>query len=378
MLSMTPLRWILRRGVLPALLTATAATTAVDAVPLLSGFGGPAGYGSGELASNDDGSTAVIDVSSAFTLGINFFSSSFTPARPYYRSLYVNNNGNLTFNGALGTFTPTSFPIADQPMIAAWWGDVDTRNRTVTPDTRNRVYYALEAAGATRPEGGTSPGRFIATWHYVGYYSNGNDLLNDFQIVLTNRSDIVAGDYDVELRYNQCQWTTGSASGGTGGLGGTPAQAGFDAGNRRDFFALPGSQTAAVLNLCTTSNVVPAVPGLWRFNIRSGGVTVCGNGARESGEECDDGNTAPGDGCSANCRNELANGAVCTSNPQCRSQFCVDGFCCNSACNGQCEACSATPGTCNAISGAPRGGGSPHPCSRASTRRHCRPQSACR
>ncbi|MBK8695489.1 MAG: hypothetical protein IPN17_25255 [Deltaproteobacteria bacterium] len=103
-------------------------------------------------------------------------------------------------------------------MIAAWWGDVDTRNRVITPDTRNRVYYALERTGATRPEGGISTGRFIATWHYVGYYSNANDRLNDFQIVLTNRSDIVAGDYDVEIRYNQCQWTTGT-SGGTGGLG---------------------------------------------------------------------------------------------------------------------------------------------------------------
>ena len=91
------------------------------------------------------------------------------------------------------------------------------------------------------------------------------------------------------------------------------AQAGFDAGNRADFFALPGSQSPAVLNLCTTSNVVPAVPGLWRFNIRSGGVTVCGNGAREGTEECDDGNTVAGDGCSASCRTELPPGAMCTS-----------------------------------------------------------------
>ncbi|MBX3028118.1 DUF4215 domain-containing protein [bacterium] len=39
-----------------------------------------------------------------------------------------------------------------------------------------------------------------------------------------------------------------------------------------------------------------------------GGVTcpppVCGNRIRESGEECDDGNAADGDGCSANCLRE--------------------------------------------------------------------------
>ena len=168
---MNLLRWICRRGVLPATLALSAAATTAGAVPLLSGFGGPAGYGAGELASNDDSSTGVIDLTPAFPLGLNFFSFRFTPARAFYRSLYVNNNGNVTFNGALGQFTPTAFPIADQPMIAAWWGDVDTRNRTITPATRNRVYYALENAGATRPEGGISTGRFVATWHYVGSVS---------------------------------------------------------------------------------------------------------------------------------------------------------------------------------------------------------------
>ncbi len=34
------------------------------------------------------------------------------------------------------------------------------------------------------------------------------------------------------------------------------------------------------------------------------GQSQCGNGIVESGEECDDGNTASGDGCSSNCQNE--------------------------------------------------------------------------
>ena len=53
---MNLLQWT-RRGVLPAILALSAAATTADAVPLLSGFGGPAGYGAGELASNDDSST---------------------------------------------------------------------------------------------------------------------------------------------------------------------------------------------------------------------------------------------------------------------------------------------------------------------------------
>jgi alpha-tubulin suppressor-like RCC1 family protein len=52
----------------------------------------------------------------------------------------------------------------------------------------------------------------------------------------------------------------------------------------------------------------------------------------------------------------LANGEVCDSNSVCLSGFCADGFCCNAACNGQCEVCSATPGTCTAVTGVPQGG----------------------
>ena len=40
------------------------------------------------------------------------------------------------------------------------------------------------------------------------------------------------------------------------------------------------------------------------------------------------------------CQAKLANGAACVSDNECGSNFCVDGFCCNSACNGTCQACS--------------------------------------
>jgi cysteine-rich repeat protein len=32
--------------------------------------------------------------------------------------------------------------------------------------------------------------------------------------------------------------------------------------------------------------------------------SACGNGALDAGEECDDGNTTAGDGCSPTCQNE--------------------------------------------------------------------------
>ena len=58
------------------------------------------------------------------------------------------------------------------------------------------------------------------------------------------------------------QWTTGDASGGSGGLGGTPAQAGFDAGDRMRSFSHSNSQTAVIID--TTTNIMP---GQWTFRV---------------------------------------------------------------------------------------------------------------
>ena len=52
------------------------------------------------------------------------------------------------------------------------------------------------------------------------------------------------------------------------------------------------------------------------------------------------------------------NGASCADAVECSSGFCVDGVCCDKACDGQCEACddSGNEGTCKPIAGDPHGG----------------------
>ena len=61
------------------------------------------------------------------------------------------------------------------------------------------------------------------------------------------------------------QWTTGDASGGSGGIGGTPAQVGFNAGDGNRTATVPASRTADIINIEVTSNV--GVPGMWVFQV---------------------------------------------------------------------------------------------------------------
>lgn len=89
----------------------------------------------------------------------------------------------------------------------------------------------------------------------------------------------------------EIQWTTGSASGGTNGLGGTPAQVGFNAGDGIRFASVPGSQTAAIINITTTSNV--GIPGVWIYRVDEESIAMGGCSSETNGNTniCDCNNT---------------------------------------------------------------------------------------
>ena len=243
-------------------------------VPLVADGGGTLGYGSSCLSPNDDGSSMAIPLASAFPAGVRFFDRTHT-------TMYVNTNGNISFSRELRTYTPEAFPVADQPMIAPYWGDVDIRGASCS---------GFDGAGAcSNPRDNgvwwhLQPGRVMVTWHNVGYYRCHDERKMSFQLILTAVEGCGSeGDFDVEFRFNRCEWTTGDASDGTGGFGGTPAQAGFDAGNSRDFVMVPGSRTGEIHNImCGMSNV--GTPGIWRYQIRSGEI-IC----PDAGMVCDAG-----------------------------------------------------------------------------------------
>ena len=70
----------------------------------------------------------------------------------------------------------------------------------------------------------------------------------------------------------EIQWTTGVASGGVNGLGGTPAQVGFNAGDGVNFAIVPASRTPDIINIDTTSNV--GIPGVWIFQVNEARIAI--------------------------------------------------------------------------------------------------------
>jgi gliding motility-associated-like protein len=160
---------------------------------------------------NDDGSTAQINLPFQFC----FYGQNIN-------SVYINNNGNVSFGAAYGTFTANSFPDPTFIMVAPFWADVDTRG-----NGSGVVYYKLTA------------NYLIVRWQSVGYYSMYDDKLNDFQLILTDGSDpILPAGNNVSFCYGDMQWTTGDASGGTNGFGGNPATVGVNRGNGVDYIQI--------------------------------------------------------------------------------------------------------------------------------------------
>lgn len=247
---------------------------------LVNGLGGDVGFGENYVDRNDDGYTSFIDLSSIFPNGINFFGTTWT-------GLYVNNNGNVTFGSGLSSFTPTSIGgSSTNPIIAPFWADVDTRDSNysstisggfVTPTSggnsmgSNLTWYDID----------TTTNTLTVTWDDVGYYYYGTDKLNAFQLQLVSTGN---GNFDIVYRYEDINWTTGDASGGTDGLGGTVARAGFSAGDGLNYyeFYFSGDQNF-MLNL--ENNVLAGTEeaGVWSYHVNGGSVT--GMGLEDSDDE---------------------------------------------------------------------------------------------
>jgi hypothetical protein len=196
------------------------------------------------LPGNDDKSTGAVTL--PFT--VTYFGKT-------YSTVFVNNNGNVTFGQAISQWTPEALSSTRTPIIAPFWADVDTRAAA-----SGKVTY-----GSTTFEGHPT---FCVNWPDVGYYKEHTDKLNDFQLLLVGRGDLEPGAFEIVFNYDQLRWETGDANNGKDGLGGTAPIAGFSAGdcNAQDFFELPGSrQNGAFLDSSGTGlihgDVGSEIPG---------------------------------------------------------------------------------------------------------------------
>jgi len=134
---------------------------------------------------NDDGFSAEISLPFTF----NFFGEN-------HSSIFINNNGNLSFGNGYMTFSASGFPIANFPMVSAYWADVDTRNLE-----SGLVYYRI------------TENALIVRYNEVGYFPNSADQLNDFQIIISDgSSELIPNGHTISFCYGEMQWSTGSAA----------------------------------------------------------------------------------------------------------------------------------------------------------------------
>ncbi|MBL0105221.1 MAG: T9SS type A sorting domain-containing protein [Bacteroidetes bacterium] len=217
------------------------------------GSGGSGGPGVPPDYRNDDWSTVSIPLPFSFCFyGVQI------------HDIYINNNGNVSIGNPYSTFTANSFPDPSYTMVAPFWADVDTRGAL-----SGIVYYQLTSS------------HLIVQWENVGYFSSHDDLVNTFQLIMTDGNDpLLAPGSNVSFCYKDMQWTTGDASSGTGGFGGTPATVGVNQGNGIDYiqvglFDQPGAaydgpygnndgvdaldNQSFLLNTCQSGSNVPPI-----------------------------------------------------------------------------------------------------------------------
>lgn len=203
------------------------------------------------MGPNDDGSTASLAIPFNFCLyGTN------------YTSLFINNNGNVSFGTSYNAFSAAGFPSPQYVMVAPFWGDVDT-----SPAGGGSVWYKI------------TPTAMYINWVGVGYFSSQIDKLNTFQLIITNGLDpVLPAGNNIAFCYEDMQWTTGGASQGVNGFGGVPATVGVNKGNGINFiqmgrFDQPGAaydgggglndgvswldNQSLYFNVCSNTNIPP-------------------------------------------------------------------------------------------------------------------------
>uniref|UniRef100_A0A3B4BRA6 Alpha-tectorin-like n=1 Tax=Pygocentrus nattereri TaxID=42514 RepID=A0A3B4BRA6_PYGNA len=214
----------------------------------VSGLFYPYGAGAGDTvnALSDDGSSSAISLLRPFV----FFGMT-------YNTIYVNNNGHLTFDQSWSSFSPYQFPTSGgRDLIAPFWTDLDNRNNGV-------ISYKQYSSGSVLTQATqninqyfpqlqfTATSVLVATWDRIAYYPvSGTETT--FQAVL-----ISDGQFSfVLMNYGQIAPTSRAV------------QAGYDTDDSSYYFSIPGSFQYNYSVFTYSSNV--NVTGRWAFRVDRG------------------------------------------------------------------------------------------------------------
>jgi hypothetical protein len=204
----------------------------------------------------NDGTSGPVNLG----FNINFFGN-------VTNTIWVNNNGNLTLNGTT-TATPglLNLPASGIPMIAPFFADATT---LFYPD--EPVTYGVDFIG----------GHLAFGVDYINVTYNplftAPTLLNQFQVILIDRSDTGPGNFDIEFNYNQIRWEAGETDGSIGGIGPRSAIVGFSDGTGQlgHYYLQPGSGApGSFLDggplALRTHSLFAATAGRYHFLFRNG------------------------------------------------------------------------------------------------------------
>jgi gliding motility-associated-like protein len=204
------------------------------------------------IPTNDDGSFGPI----ALPFSYNLYGTN-------YEQVFINTNGNLTFEEANPVYSASGFPN-DIPMVAPFWGDVDTSEG-------GNIYYKI------------TNDALIVIWDQVEHYEPSGKT-NTFQVIISDgTSDLTPPGRNTAFCSKDMQWTTGGASEGVNGFGGVPATVGINKGNNTDYLQVgrfdkagsdydgPGGNNDGIdyldnqcfdFNMANTDNIAPSANSL--------------------------------------------------------------------------------------------------------------------
>ncbi|MBU1377841.1 MAG: PEPxxWA-CTERM sorting domain-containing protein [Alphaproteobacteria bacterium] len=143
--------------------------------------GGGNGSNVGRLdGRNDDGFQGEVNLGFDYTL----FGTT-------YNSLYINNNGSVSFGAGVAAYDPSGPTGQDSPIISPFFSDVDTRN-----PLSGVVHYQLDTAG-----------QLVVTWDQVAAYNTRGDVFNSFQLVLRGDNFTTPeGEGQIGFFYKTMDW----------------------------------------------------------------------------------------------------------------------------------------------------------------------------